>query len=289
MTQTKNMNVHTIFDPDSHTFTYIVWDSETKKSAVIDSVLDYNHKNITTSTTHADEVIAYILAHELTNEWILETHIHADHISASDYIKNKIGGKKAIGNQIIGIQKYIKDSFVLNDHFKIDGSQFDHLFADKETFMIGTITAKALHTPGHTPADTVYAIGDTLFLGDTLLAPDIGTARCDFPGGNAGTMYDSVRTLLETFPEETPLYLCHDYPDMLGRDRMHTTTVKAQRATNIHIKDGISKDEFVTMRAKRDATLDLPTYIFPSVQINGNSGSLVTGEFIKLPYNKKVF
>ncbi len=289
MTQTKKMNVHAIFDPDSHTFTYIVWDNETKKSAVIDSVLDYNHKNITTSTAHADEVIAYVQEHGLHNEWILETHIHADHLSASDYLKNKIGGKKAIGNQIIGIQKYIKDTFALNDQFKTDGSQFDHLFSNGEEFKIGTIVAKAIHTPGHTPADTVYAIGDALFLGDTLLAPDIGTARCDFPGGNAGTMYDSVRNLLESFPEETSLYLCHDYPEMHNRDQIHTTTVKAQRATNIHIKDGISKEEFVTIRTKRDATLDLPTYIFPAVQINGNGGSLVPGEFIKLSLNKKVF
>lgn len=280
--------VHPIFDHDSHTVTYVVFDPATKKSAIIDSVLDYNHKNVKSSTELADEVIAYIVEQGLTNEWILETHMHADHISASSYLKERVGGKKAIGNQITAVQKYLKEVFDLNENFKTDGSQFDHLFADGEEFMIGNIVAKAIHTPGHTPADMAYVIDGILFTGDTLLAPDMGTARCDFPGGSAETMYDSVRKILETLPPETTMYICHDYPEGKDRELLYKTTVAEQRQSNIHVRDGISKGDFVKMRAARDATLDLPTYIFPSVQINGNAGSIIPGEFIKLSYNKKV-
>lgn len=283
-----NLIVHPIFDHDSHTVTYIVSDPVTKKSAVIDSVLDYHHKNVQTNTVLADEVIAYITEQDLTNEWILETHMHADHISASTYLKEKIGGKKAIGNQIVKVQTYLKKVFDLNDAFKTDGSQFDHLFSDNEEFMIGAIKAKVMHSPGHTPADMVYLIDGTLFTGDTLLAPDMGTARCDFPGGSAETMYDSVRHILETLPEETVMYLCHDYPEGKGRELQYVTTVGEQRHNNIHVRDGVSKEEFIKLRNERDKTLDLPTYIFPAVQINGNAGSIVPGEFIKLSYNHKV-
>jgi len=280
--------VHPIFDHDSHTITYVVSDPTTKKSAVIDSVLDYNHKNVKSSTELADKVIAYIEEQGLTNEWILETHMHADHISASSYLKEHIGGKKAIGNQITAVQKYLKEVFDLNENFKTDGSQFDHLFSDGEEFMIGSIAAKAIHTPGHTPADMAYVIDGILFTGDTLLAPDMGTARCDFPGGNAETMFGSVRHILETLPPETTMYICHDYPEGKDRELLYKTTVKEQRQSNIHVRDGVSETDFVKMRSERDATLDLPTYIFPSVQINGNAGSIVPGEFIKLSYNKKV-
>lgn len=280
--------VHPIFDHDSHTITYVVSDPATKKSAVIDSVLDYNHKNVKSDTKLADEVITYITKEGLTNEWILETHMHADHISASSYLKEKIGGQKAIGNKITDVQKYLKEVFDLNDNFKTDGSQFDHLFADGEEFKIGSLTAKALHAPGHTPADMAYVIDGVLFTGDTLLAPDMGTARCDFPGGSAETMYDSVRRILETLPQETIMYICHDYPEGKNRELLYRTTVGEQRQNNIHVRDGVPKDEFVRMRADRDQTLDLPTYIFPSVQINGNAGSIVPGEFIKLSYNHKV-
>lgn len=282
------LTIHPIFDTDSHTVTYIVWDASTKKSAIIDSVLDYNHKNVTTSTELADRVVSYITEHGLTNEWILETHMHADHISASSYLAKKVGGKKAIGEHVVGVQKYLKEVFDLNDNFKTDGSQFDHLFTDGEVFMIGSLKARALHTPGHTPADMVYEIGGALFTGDTLFAPDMGTARCDFPGGSAETMYTSVRRILDTYSHETPIYLCHDYPEGKARELQYTTTIGEEREKNIHVRDGISKDEFVTLRTARDKTLDLPTYIFPSVQINGNAGTLVPGEFIKLSYNKKV-
>jgi glyoxylase-like metal-dependent hydrolase (beta-lactamase superfamily II) len=284
----QKLQIHPIFDTDSHTVTYIVWDPTTKKSAVIDSVLDYNHKNVETDTTLADKVIAFITNNELENEWLLETHMHADHLSASTYLKENIGGKKAIAEQIVDVQSYLKEAFDLNQNFKTDGSQFDHLFADGETFMIGNLEAKAVHSPGHTPADMVYEIDCVLFTGDTLFAPDMGTARCDFPGGSAASMYDSVRAILETYPADTTMYLCHDYPENKDRDLTYTTTVGEQREHNIHVKDGITKEEFVTMRKTRDDTLDLPTYIFPSVQINGNAGTLTPGEFIKLSYNKKV-
>lgn len=284
----QKLTIHPIFDTDSHTITYVVSDPATNKCAVIDSVLDYNHKNVTTDTVLADEVIAYIQEQGLENEWLLETHMHADHISASSYLQENIGGKKAIGNRITVVQSYLKEVFDLNDNFKTDGSQFDHLFANGEEFMIGSIKAKAIHTPGHTPADMAYLIDGVLFTGDTLLAPDMGTARCDFPGGSAETMYDSVRHLLETLPPETPMYICHDYPEGKNRELLYTTTVGEQKQNNIHVKDGVTKEEFVRMRSERDKTLDLPTYIFPAVQINGNAGSIVPGEFIKLSYNKKV-
>ena len=284
----NTLHIHPIFDTDSHTVTYIVWDPTTKKSAVIDSVLDYNHKNVETDTALADEVIAFITDNGLTNEWLLETHMHADHLSASTYLQEKIGGKKAIGDQIVTVQTYLKEAFDLNDNFKTDGSQFDHLFADGEEFFIGSIPAKAVHSPGHTPADMVYEIDGKLFTGDTVLAPDMGTARCDFPGGSAETMYDSVRNILESYSDDTAVYLCHDYPEGKDRTLMHHTTIGTQRAENIHVRDGITKEEFVALRQARDATLDLPTYIFPAVQINGNAGSLTPGEFIKLSYNKKV-
>ncbi len=284
----KNLNIHPIFDTDSHTITYVVWDSETKHSAVIDSVLDYNHKNVETKTDLADKVVAFINENALTNDWLLETHMHADHISASSYLKENIGGKKAIGSAITKVQSYLKKAFDLNDAFKTDGSQFDVLFDDGTTFGVGSIPARAIHAPGHTPADMVYEIGGVLFVGDTLFAPDMGTARCDFPGGSAESMYASVRRILESYPAETPIYLCHDYPEGNGREVSYRTTIGEEREKNIHVRDGITKEEFIQMRIARDKTLDLPTYIFPSVQINGNAGSIVPGEFIKLTYNKRV-
>ena len=284
----QKLTIHPIFDHDSHTITYVVSDPITKKSAVIDSVLDYNHKNVRTDTTLADKVISYVTEQGLTNEWLLETHMHADHISASTYLKEKIGGKKAIGAHITRVQGYLKEVFDLNGNFKTDGSQFDHLFNDGEEFMIGGIKAKAIHSPGHTPADMVYLIGSVLFTGDTLLTPDMGTARCDFPGGSAEGMYDSVRRILETLPEETVMYMCHDYPEGKNRELKYVTTVGEQRQKNVHVRDGISKEEFIKLRSERDKTLDLPGYIFPAVQINGNAGSIVPGEFIKLSYNNKV-
>lgn len=286
--QNKNLNIQTIFDSDSHTFTYIVWDSETRKSAVIDSVLDYNHKNVTTSTKLADQVVDYIKENKLENEWILETHMHADHISASSYLKEKIGGQKAIGSKVVNVQKYLKEVFNLNENFVPNGSQFDHLFENNEKFLIGNLEAIAIHSPGHTPADMVYVIGGNIFAGDTIFHPDMGTARCDFPGGSAETLFDSIKNILNNFSDETKIYLCHDYPEDKNRSVQNLTTVGEQKQKNIHIRDGISKEEFCLMRKARDKTLELPSYIFPSVQINGNAGDLVKDEFIKLSYNKKV-
>lgn len=284
----NNLTVHPIFDTDSHTVTYVVSDEETKKSAVIDSVLDYNHKNVATNTALADQVVDYINKHKLQNQWILETHMHADHLSASEYLKEKVGGKKAIGSAITTVQNYLKKAFDLNDNFKTDGSQFDVLFADGESFSIGNIQAKAIHTPGHTPADMIYEIGGVLFSGDTLFAPDLGTARCDFPGGSAKAMFHSVRNVLTSYPKGTSIYLCHDYPESKDRELIYHTTVGQQRKENIHVNDAISQQEFIALREARDATLDLPTYIFPAVQINSNAGTLAKGEFIKLSYNNKV-
>jgi len=284
----NKLNIKTIFDNDSHTYTYVVWDSETRKSAIIDSVLDYNHKNVVTLTKLADEVVEFVKENNLENEWILETHMHADHISASSYLKEKIGGKKVIGSKVVVVQEYLKEVFELNENFKTDGSQFDKLFDDGEEFMIGNLKAKAIHSPGHTPADMVYLVEGTIFAGDTLMAPDIGTARCDFPGGSAGTLYKSVRNILENFPSDTKIFLCHDYGEEKGRENNCITTVGEQRKNNVQIKDGVTMDEYVKFRTERDKTLDLPTYIFPSVQINGNAGDLIPGEFIKLTYNKKV-
>lgn len=284
----NTINIETFFDSDSHTFTYVVWDAETKKSAIIDSVLDYNHKNVETSAILADKVIEFIKNNSLTNEWILETHMHADHISASSYLQTKVGGKKGIGEKVVGVQKYLKEVFQLNENFKTDGSQFDKLFTDGEEFLIGNLKAKAIHSPGHTPADMVYVIEGNIFSGDTILAPDIGTARCDFPGGSAETLYRSVRNILESFPLETKIYLCHDYGEEKGRENISLTTVALQRQNNVQIKDGVNMEEYVKFRTERDRKLDLPTYIFPAVQINGNAGDLVPGEFIKLTYNKKV-
>lgn len=281
--------VQPFFDEDSHTISYVVWDPETHVSAIIDSVLDYHHKNITTDTKLADEIIAYITKHNLTNAWILETHLHADHISAVAYLKEKVGGKSGIGKEVLFVQKYLKETLELKDTFQTDGSQFDKLFADGDTFNVGSMTATAIHTPGHTPADMIYDIGSVLFAGDTLLAPDSGTARCDFPGGSAETLYDSVQKILTTHNPDTSIYLCHDYPEGKNRDMMYQTTVGEERQSNIHVRDDISKDEFVLMRTERDKTLDLPAYMFPAVQLNGNAGTPIPGEFIKLSLNKKVF
>jgi len=288
MSTRSTVVVQPFVDDDSHTITYVVFDPVTKKSAIIDSVLDYDHVNVRTYTKSADLVVSYIKEHSLTNEWILETHIHADHISASTYLKEKVGGTTGIGNQIPHVQRYLKTAFDLNDTFKTDGSQFDHLFSDHEDFLIGTLKARALHTPGHTPADLVFEIDGVLFMGDTVLAPDSGTARCDFPGGSAEILYESVRKILESYPDATSLYLCHDYPEQKNRAFQYVTSVGEQRKHNIHLHDGLSKASFVEMRTARDKTLDLPRYIFPAVQINGNGGALIPGEFIKLSYNKKV-
>lgn len=283
-----NPNVQAFFDPATWTVSHVVYAAEGGACAVIDSVLDYDPKSGRTSTASADKLIAFVRERRLKVEWILETHAHADHLSAAPYLKNHLGGRIAIGEQIRTVQGVFKKVFNLEPEFRLDGSQFDHLFGDRETFHIGELTGEAMHVPGHTPADMAYRIGDALFVGDTLFMPDVGTARCDFPGGDARTLYRSVRRLL-SLPGETRLFICHDYPPR-GRAPQWETTVAQQRASNIHIRDGVSEEEFVSMRTARDRTLQMPTLILPAIQVNVRAGEPPPPEadgrsYLKIPLN----
>ena len=279
-------NVQAFFDPATWTVTYVVHDDAS--CAIVDSVLDYDPKSGRTSTASADKVIAFVRSRGLKVEWILETHAHADHLSAAPYLRKELGGRIAIGEQIRTVQGVFKKVFNLEPEFRLDGSQFDHLFADGETFRIGGLTGEAMHVPGHTPADMAYRIGDAVLVGDTLFMPDVGTARCDFPGGDARTLYRSVHRLL-SLPGETRLFMCHDYPPR-GRAPQWETSVAEQRAGNIHIHDGVSEDEFVAMRTARDRTLDMPMLILPAIQVNVRAGELPPPEadgrsYLKIPLN----
>jgi len=280
--------VHGLFDQATWTITYVVHQGAGTACAIIDSVLDYDSKSGRTSTTSADKVVDYIKAHQLQVEWILETHAHADHVSAASYLKKKLGGQTAIGDHITQVQKVFKGIFNLEPSFQQDGSQFDRLLASDEEFKVGDLAGKVLFVPGHTPACVAYQFGDAVFVGDTLFMPDVGTARCDFPGGNARTLYASTRKIL-SLPPETRLFMCHDYPPN-DRPISFETTVAAQRARNIHVHDGISEAEFVEMRTKRDATLEMPVLILPAVQINIRAGELPPKEdngiaYAKIPLN----
>ena len=280
-------NVKAFFDEATFTISYVVSDPATKAAAIIDSVLDYDPASGRTSTLSADQVIAYVQAEDLTIEWIIETHVHADHLSAAPYLKEKLGGKTGIGEHISTVQNVFGKVFNAGTDFARDGSQFDHLFADGDTFLIGDLQGHVLHTPGHTPACLTYVIGDAAFVGDTLFMPDFGTARCDFPGGDARTLYKSIQKVL-SLPPETRLFMCHDY---LAPDRdVYTweTTVAEERAKNIHVGGGKTEDEFVEMREARDATLDMPRLILPSVQINMRAGDMPPPEdngvrYMKIP------
>jgi len=280
--------VHGIFDPATWTVTYVVHNGTGSAAAIIDSVLDYDPKSGRTRTTSADKVIDYVMAQGLKVQWILETHAHADHLSAAPYLKQKLGGKIAIGDQITRVQKVFKGIFNLEPEFRMDGSQFDVLLKDGEAFRIGDLTASVIAVPGHTPACVAYQVGDAVFVGDTMFMPDVGTARCDFPGGDAKTLYASVRKLL-SLPPDTRLFMCHDYPPN-NRPVAFETTVAEQRAKNIHVHDGISEAQFVEMRTKRDATLEMPVLILPAVQINIRAGELPPKEangiaYAKIPLN----
>jgi glyoxylase-like metal-dependent hydrolase (beta-lactamase superfamily II) len=280
--------VHGLFDPATWTVTYVVHNGPGSACAVIDPVLDYDPKAGRTGHASADRVIDYVRAHDLRVEWILETHAHADHLSAAPYLKAQLGGQIAIGDHITAVQKVFKGIFNLEPGFKLDGSQFDHLFKDGEQFQVGELTGRILYVPGHTPACVAYQFGDAVFVGDTLFMPDVGTARCDFPGGDAKTLYASTRKLL-SLPPETRLFMCHDYPP-IDRAVAFETTVAEQRARNIHVHDGVSEEEFVAMRERRDATLELPVLILPSVQINIRAGQLPPAEengiaYAKIPLN----
>lgn len=279
--------VDAFFDPATFTYSYVVSDPTTKHCAIIDSVLDYDPASGRTSFASADRLIAHVHEHKLTVDWLLETHVHADHLSAAPYLKRELGGKLGIGANITVVQNTFGKLFNAGCEFATDGSQFDHLFADGDTFTIGSIKAHALHTPGYTPACMTYVIGDAGFVGDTLFMPDYGTARCDFPGGSAHTLYQSIRKLF-SLPGETRLFMCHDYKAPGRDDYRFETTVAEERAHNVHVHEGISEEDFVAMRSKRDATLGMPTLILPSVQVNMRAGQLPPAEengtrYLKIP------
>ena len=276
------------FDPKTRTVTYVVSDLATRRAAVIDPVLDYDFKSGHTSSTSADQVLGYLSEHALQVDWILETHAHADHLSGARYLQQRVGGRIAIGEHIRVVQATFKDLYNLERSFLPDGSQFDHLFKDGEAFRIGEVEATAMLVPGHTPADMAYLIDGAVFVGDTLFMPDVGSARADFPGGDARQLYASMRRLLD-LPPETTMYVCHDYPPAT-REARWKTTVAEQRAHNIHVRDGISEEEFVAMRQARDATLEVPTLILPSVQVNVRAGQLPPPDengvsYLRIPLN----
>jgi glyoxylase-like metal-dependent hydrolase (beta-lactamase superfamily II) len=280
--------VQGFFDKATWTVTYVVHNGPGSACAIIDSVLDYDAKSGRTRTTAADQVIEFVKNHHLSVEWILETHAHADHLSAAPYLKKHLGGQIAIGEQITRVQKVFKGIFNLEPQFKLDGSQFDRLMADGQSLAVGSLTGTVMAVPGHTPACVAYQFGDAVFVGDTLFMPDVGTARCDFPGGDAKTLYASTRKILG-LPPQTRLFMCHDYPPN-GRPIAFETTVAEQRAKNIHVHDGISQEQFVQMRTQRDATLEMPVLILPAVQINIRAGEMPPKEsngtaYVKIPIN----
>jgi len=282
-----NPLVRTFFDEPTFTATHVVMDPSTKRAAIIDSVLDFDQASGRTSTTSADSVVAFISSAGLTVDWILETHVHADHLSAAPYLKKKLGGKIAVGANITAVQKTFGDLFNVEPEFRRDGSQFDALFDDAARFSLGALEARVLHTPGHTPACLTYVIGDAAFVGDTLFMPDYGTARCDFPGGDAGTLYRSIQKIF-ALPDQTRLFLCHDYKAP-GREFFSwETTVKDERSWNVHVGRGVSEADFVKMRTARDKTLAMPKLILPSVQVNMRAGELPPPDangvrYLKLP------
>ncbi len=282
-------DIQHFFDENTNTFSYVVSDPVTRQCAIIDSVLDYDPASATTSTIHADEIIAYIQKNELTVEWILETHVHADHLTASQYLKAQLGGKIAMSHKISIVQETFSAIYNLDIKYFNSHQSFDYLFADHETFTIGELQAYNIPTPGHTPACLSYVIGDAVFVGDTLFMPDYGTARCDFPKGSAGQLYDSVQLLYE-LPEETRVFLCHDYLPESRERYEHETLLKTQKEQNIHIHTEVSKAEFIEMRTQRDATLTMPKLILPSIQINMDAGKFPQPEangirYLKLPLN----
>jgi glyoxylase-like metal-dependent hydrolase (beta-lactamase superfamily II) len=281
--------VQSFFDEPTFTATHVVHDPVSKKAAIIDSVMDFDQAAGRTSFESAERVIDHVRFEGLTVEWLLETHAHADHLSAAAYLQEELGGQIAIGEQIRTVQNVFGEVFNERTSFARDGSQFDQLFGDGDTFGIGAIPAIALHLPGHTPADMAYIIGDAAFVGDTMFMPDYGTARCDFPGGDARQLYKSIHRLM-ALPGETRVFLCHDYQAPERPYYAWETTLAAERTDNIHVREGISEDQFVSMRTKRDATLGMPRLILPSVQVNLRAGRLPEREdngtpYLKLPLN----
>jgi glyoxylase-like metal-dependent hydrolase (beta-lactamase superfamily II) len=285
----QRLVVKAFFDEPTFTASYVVHDPATHKAAIIDSLCDFDQPSGRTSFASADDIIAYVNDKDLTVDWILETHAHADHLSAAPYLKEQLGGKIAIGAKIKTVQSVFAKIFNEGDDFPCDGSQFDNLFEDGDSFTIGSIRAVALHVPGHTPADMAYIIGDAAFIGDTMFMPDYGSARADFPGGDARQLFRSIRRLMK-LPAETRVFLCHDYKAPQRDEFIWETTIGAQRTGNVHVHEGISEDGFVDMRTKRDATLGMPRLILPSIQINIRAGHLPEPDsngtrYLKLPLN----
>jgi glyoxylase-like metal-dependent hydrolase (beta-lactamase superfamily II) len=283
-----NPVVKGFFDVDTWTITYVVYEKPRTSCIIIDSVLSYDPKSGRTNTKMADQVIAFIKSLDLKTEWILETHAHADHVTAAPYLKLEVGGKIAIGDHITAVQGVFKGIFNLEDAFSVDGSQFDHLLKEGEEIHFGNLTLMALFVPGHTPACMAYQVGDAIFVGDTMFMPDVGTARCDFPGGDAHILYQSMKKIL-SYPPQTRLFMCHDYPPN-DRPVNFETTVAEERKSNIHMHDGISEEQFVEMRTTRDATLEMPVLILPAIQINIRAGELPPKEvngisYLKIPVN----
>ena len=282
--------VQPFLDRDTETWSYVVYDRAGGTAAVIDAVLNFDAASGHTSTEGAEAIIEFLRAENLSVEWVLETHAHADHLSAAPFIRDQVGGKIAIGDHIRQVQTIFRDVFNLEKEFLVDGSQFDHLFHDGDTFQIGDLEAQVIYAPGHTPADMAWLIGDALFVGDTLFMPDVGSARCDFPGGDASTLYRSAQKLL-ALPEDTRMFMCHDYPPNGEREHRCETSVGEQKRSNIHLREGVSEADFVEMRSKRDATLSMPRLIIPSVQVNVRAGQMPPAEdngtvYLKVPINK---
>lgn len=281
-----NPQIHPIYDEVTSTITYVVFDEPNGHAAIIDPVLDYQSSSGTISTKSAEVVLSFIAEKKLKVEWILETHVHADHLTAAYFLKQQVGGKIAISAHINQIQQTFKKRFNLEKNFPTDGSQFDHLFNDNDVFNIGKLTARVLSVPSHTPADVAYHIGNAIFVGDTLFMPDVGTARCDFPGGNAANLYQAIKKIL-AYPNDTRLFMCHDYPTS-GRHMQCESSVGEQRLHNIHINDTIDEATFITRREARDATLSVPNLILPAIQINIRAGQFPQPEnngvsYIKIP------
>lgn len=289
MPNNSSPEVRGFFDPDTFTISYVVIDPATGKAAIIDSVLDYDPASGRTKTQSADRLIDYVKERGVTVDWVLETHVHADHLSAAPYLKEKLGGSLGIGFEIVTIQDVFGRIFNAGTDFARDGRQFDHLFRDGETFSLGSIAATCLHTPGHTPACMTYLIGDAGFVGDTLFMPDYGTARCDFPGGDARILYQSIQKIF-ALPDETRLFMCHDYLPANRSEYQWETTVGAEKRGNIHVGGAISENDFTAMRKARDAKLAMPRLILPSVQVNMRAGHMPPPEsngvsYLKLPVN----
>ena len=284
----ENQHIKGFFDDQTSTISYVVHDNIEKKCAVIDSVLDFDYSSGDIDYVNADKIISYVDQNKLNVEWLIETHVHADHLSASPYIQKKLGGKIGISEKISDIQNIFGKTFNAGTEFQRDGSQFDKLFKDNDEYKIGNINCKVINTPGHTPACTAHVIGNSIFVGDTLFMPDLGSARADFPGGDARQLYRSIQKIL-SYPDETRIFVCHDYPPS-SREVKWSTTVGEQKENNVHVKTSILEDEFVKIREARDKTLNMPKLIIPSIQVNMRAGNLPPPEdngsvYIKVPIN----